>query len=75
LAALSAPFVQRQIKSFCVSQDIIDSLGDKLYELQLALPKSKERREEISKLVKHVVTTRAQAREQAREAVDKIMCA
>jgi type I restriction enzyme M protein len=73
LAALSSPFVQRQIKSFCVSQDIIDSLGDKLYEIQIAVPKSKKRREEIARIVEEVITTRVQAREKAREAVGKIM--
>jgi type I restriction enzyme M protein len=73
LAAISSPFVQRQIKSFCVSQDIIDSLGDKLYEIQIAVPKSKKRRDEIAHIVEEVITTRVQAREKAREAVAKIM--
>jgi len=75
LAALSSSFVQRQIKSFCVSQDIIDSLGDKILQLQVPIPKSKATRERIKKLVQKVVKERSEARELARKACEEIISA
>ncbi len=75
LAALSSEFVQRQIKSFCVSQDIIDSLGDKIRQLQIPIPKSKAARQRISKLVEKVIRDRTEARELARKACEEIIAA
>lgn len=73
LAALGSAFVQRQIKSFCVSQDIIDSLGGKIHEVRLALPKSHTVRKRIDKLVQNVIRDRIEARELARKASEEIM--
>lgn len=75
LAALSSDFVQRQIKSFCVSQDIIDSLGDKILQLQIPIPKSRSARQRISGLVEKVIKDRAEARELARKACEEIVTA
>jgi type I restriction enzyme M protein len=75
LAALGSDFVRRQIKSFCVSQDIIDSLGDKILHLQIPLPKSKAARQRISKLVEKVIKDRTEARELARKACEEIVAA
>jgi type I restriction enzyme M protein len=73
LAALSSDFVQRQIKSFCVSQDIIDSLGDKIHQLQIPLPKSKKVRQRITNMVEKVVRERVKARELVRMACEEIV--
>jgi hypothetical protein len=73
IAALSSEFVQRQIKSFCVSQDIIDSLGGKIRELRIPIPKSPEKREQINKIVERVINDRMEARELARKACDDII--
>jgi type I restriction enzyme M protein len=73
LAALSSEFVQRQIKSFCVSQDIIDSLGDKILQLEIPIPKSKATCRRISKLVEKVIRDRTEARELARKACEQIV--
>ena len=73
LAALSCNFVKRQIKSFCVSQDIIDSLGDRIYQLRIPLPKSKAARQRIAKLVEKVISDRTEARELARRACEEII--
>ena len=62
LAALSSSFVQRQIKSFCVSQDIIDSLGDRINQIRIAVPKSGEARKRIADLVEKVISDRIEAR-------------
>jgi len=73
LAALTCPFAQRQIKSFCVSQDIIDSLGNKIHEIRLALPKAKKKRVRIATLVEKAIRDRTEARELARQACEEVM--
>jgi type I restriction enzyme M protein len=73
LAALNSSFVQRQIKSFCVSQDIIDSLGDKILQLRIAVPKAKASRQKIATLVEKVISDRIEARELARKACEEII--
>lgn len=69
LAVLSAPIVQRQIKAKQFTQDIIDSLGERIHELLLPLPKSVERRRNVTEMVKKVIEDRIEARELARKAV------
>lgn len=73
LASLSCPFVQRQIKSYCVSQDIIDSLGTKINDIILPLPKSKKKCEDISRRVKLALQARAKSKELAREAMLEVI--
>jgi type I restriction enzyme M protein len=73
LAALTCPFAQRQIKSFCVSQDIIDSLGNKIHEIRLALPKAKKTKDRIASLVEKAIRDRTEARELARSACEEVM--
>ena len=65
LAVLSSPAVQRQIRAKQFTQDIIDSLGERLYELVLPIPKPKHRCEEITNLVRRAVQLRIEARELA----------
>jgi type I restriction enzyme M protein len=69
LAVLSAPVVQRQIKAKQFTQDIIDSLGERIHELLLPLPRSAERRRDVTEMVKKVIADRIEARELARKAV------
>jgi type I restriction enzyme M protein len=73
IAALNSDFVQRQIKSFCVSQDIIDSLGGKIRELRIPIPKSQEKKAQINSMVEKVISDRMEARELARKACDDIV--
>ncbi len=68
LAILSSPVVQRQVKAKQFTQDIIDSLGERLYELVLPVPKAPEARERVSRMVKRAVKLRIEARELAKEA-------
>lgn len=68
LAILSSTVVQKQIRSKQFTQDIIDSLGERINELVLPVPKSKDSRERISNLVKKAVIKRIEARELAKEA-------
>jgi type I restriction enzyme M protein len=68
LAILSSPVVQRQVKAKQFTQDIIDSLGERLYELVLPIPNAPEARSRISDMVKKAVKLRIEARELAKEA-------
>lgn len=68
LAILSSTVVQKQIRSKQFTQDIIDSLGERINELILPIPKSKELCNAISNLVKQSVNKRSEACELAREA-------
>jgi type I restriction enzyme M protein len=75
LAALSSEPVQRQIKAKRFTQDIIDSLGDRIHDLILAIPKEKERRERIRSKVEQAIHDRIEARELARQACAEITTA
>ncbi len=68
LAVLTCPVVQKQIRSKQFTQDIIDSLGDRINELFLPIPKSQKERERISELVRSAVERRIEARGLAYEA-------
>jgi type I restriction enzyme M protein len=66
LAVLSSPIVQRQVKSKQFTQDIIDSLGERIQELILPIPKESEFRANISGMVRTAVDLRIRARELAK---------
>lgn len=68
LAILSSKVVQKQIRSKQFTQDIIDSLGERINELILPVSKSKKARDRITSLVQQAVTKRIEARESAKEA-------
>jgi type I restriction enzyme M protein len=68
LAILSSSAVQKQIKSKQFTQDIIDSLGERIRELVLPIPTSKQQREKVTELVKKSVKNRIEARELAKQA-------
>lgn len=68
LAVLSSPVVQRQVKSKQFTQDIIDSLGERINELVLPIPRSQELRNEITAMVRTSINDRVEARELAKKA-------
>lgn len=68
LAVLSSPVVQRQIKCKQFTQDIIDSLGERINELALPIPKSVDLRHEITEMVRTVIKDRVEARELSKKA-------
>lgn len=72
LAILASRFVQRQIRAKQFTQDIIDSLGERIRELLLPVPKASELREKITGMVKCAVTERIEARELARRATMEV---
>ena len=62
LALLSSPIVKQQIRSKQFTQDIIDTLGRRLYELVLPFPKNDEHRNNIIDQVQSVFDKRAAAK-------------
>ncbi len=68
LALLSSEPVQKQIKAKRFTQDIIDSLGQRIHELILPIPKSQELCQQVSQTVERAIRDRIEARELARKA-------
>lgn len=73
LAILSSDPVQQQIKSKRFTQDIIDSLGNRINELVLPITKDKKTQREISELVEKTIKERVEARELARKATEAVI--
>ena len=68
LAILSSEPVRQQIKAKRFTQDIIDSIGRRVFELVLPIPKDQSKRERIEDSVKKCIEDRMEARELARRA-------
>ncbi len=66
-ACLNAPIVKRQIRAKQFTQDIIDTLGKRLFEVVLTIPKKAKIRKRIADETRHVIETRVQLRNRARE--------
>ena len=62
LALLSSPIVKQQIRSKQFTQDIIDTIGKRVLELELPFPKSTEQEQEIIDKVKEVFAKRTEAK-------------
>jgi type I restriction enzyme M protein len=73
LALLSSGAVQRQIRAKQFTQDIIDSLGERISELMLPIPRLAKKREQITEMVRQVIKERVEARELARRAVVEVL--
>ncbi len=68
LAILSSVPVQKQIRAKQFTQDIIDSLGDRIYELILPIPKDRKVGARVAKTVEQAINERIEARELSRKA-------
>lgn len=68
LAALSSEPVLAQIKAKRITQDIIDTLGDRIGEIVLPLPKKLKARQLISQMVERSIDERIEARQLASQA-------
>jgi len=66
LAVLNSPIVKRQVRAKQFTQDIIDTLGGRIVELVLPLPKDKAIRSRIVEDTKAIVNGRAELRQRAR---------
>jgi len=67
LAALNAPIVKRQIRAKQFTQDIIDTLGKRIDEVVLPIPKDKALRDRIARETRETVLARAALRDKARQ--------
>ncbi len=68
LAILSSPPVVAQIKAMSFTQDIINSLGGRIHNLVLPVPKSAAHRRQVSGIVRRAIESRIDARELTRKA-------
>lgn len=73
LALLSCPLVRSQIYAKRFTQDIIDTLGERIYELQLPIPKEYEQRNAIIDKVKEIIDHKQKAKDMTREVVNNII--
>lgn len=62
LALLSSPIVKQQIRSKQFTQDIIDTIGKRILELELPFPKDKEQEKAIIEHVQEVFDKRTEAK-------------
>lgn len=62
LALLSSPIVKQQIRSKQFTQDIIDTIGKRVYELVLPFPKDKQQEQAIIAKVQQVFEKRTEAK-------------
>lgn len=62
LGLLNSFIVKRQIRTKQFTRDVIDTIGNRIDEVYIPIPKSKEVRETISNAVRQVVSSRIQAR-------------
>lgn len=67
LAVLNSPIVRRQIRAKQFTQDIIDTLGQRITELVLPVPKDPSTRDAIAEEARQIVETRAELRARARD--------
>lgn len=73
LAVFSSKPVLEQILAKRLTQDIIDSIGNRVYELVLPIPKDEQKKQAIEEMVARCICERIEARELARKAKDAII--
>lgn len=69
LTLLSSPILKRQIYAKRFTQDIIDTLGERINELVLPIPKDENLRNKIVTNIEDVVKLKARAKQVSREAM------
>lgn len=67
LVLLNAPIVRRQMRAKQFTRDIIDTLGKRLFEVLLPIPKDERLRAAIANETREVVETRAKLRDRTKE--------
>lgn len=65
-AGLNSPIAKRQIRAKRFTQDIIDSLGSRVAEVRVPIPRDRAVREHIAREMREAIQTRARLREQTR---------
>ncbi len=73
LALLSCPLVKSQIYAKRFTQDIIDTLGERIHELQLPIPKKEEDKQQIISKVESIIEYKQKAKDMTREVVSNVV--
>jgi type I restriction enzyme M protein len=68
-ACLNSPIVKRQVRAKQFTQDIIDTLGNRILEIVLPIPKDKEKQREVAKATRETVEARVTLRDKAKRIV------
>jgi len=71
-ALLNTPIVRLQVRAKQFTQDIIDTLGKRIREIALPIPRNKERAGQIAAECKRIIETRITLREEASQLVASI---
>jgi type I restriction enzyme M protein len=71
-AALNSSIVKRQVRAKQFTQHIIDTLGARIYELIVPLPRDLNERRKIAERTRSIVETRARLRQEARAVVAEV---
>ena len=66
-ACLNSPVVKRQIRAKQFTQDIIDTLGNRILELDIPIPNDQTKKDEITKSTKEIVEGRVALRNKAKQ--------
>jgi len=67
LALLNTPIVRRQMRSKQFTRDIIDTLGKRIFEVVLPIPKDKKVCQRVAAETREVIETRVRLRNRAKE--------
>ena len=73
LAILGSSVLRQQIKAKQFTQDIIDSLGERIRELVLPVPRDSATAESVTEMVRKSILDRVEARELARQAREAVL--
>lgn len=73
LGLLNSYIVKRQIRTKQFTRDVIDTLGQRLKEVIIPIPKSEELKKAISEKVYTIINNRIQARDTIQKLSDKII--
>jgi type I restriction enzyme M protein len=67
LALLNAPIVRKQMRTKQFTRDVIDTLGKRLFEVYLPIPRDEGLRNHVADLTRRAVTERASLRAAIRD--------
>lgn len=71
-ALLNTPVVRRQIRAKQFTQDIIDTIGKRVFELRIPVPRSRRRAQRLAEQCRRIIETRVRLRQEANALVGGI---
>lgn len=72
LGLLNSYIVKKQIRNKQFTRDVIDTIGKRLFEVILPIPKSSELKEEISTIIKNIYQSRIKARDDVKQVISSL---